>query len=79
MEYEINEEMARKAHEMRSFRDYIPGKATADYQKQVARAQEVAEQAKARCKTTAQRNRVDGMLDKYELSLIHISEPTRRS
>ena len=32
MEYEINEEMARKAHEMRSFRDYIPGKATADYQ-----------------------------------------------
>lgn len=69
MEYEINEEMARKAHEMRSFRDYIPGKATADYQKQVARAREVAEQAKARCKTTAQRNRVDGMLDKYERTL----------
>lgn len=69
MEYEINEEMARKAHEMRSFRDYIPGKATADYQKQVAMAREVAEQAKARCKTTAQRNRVDGMLDKYERTL----------
>lgn len=69
MEYEINEEIARKAHEMRSFRDYIPGKATADYQKQVAKAREVAEQAKARCKTTAQRNRVDGMLDKYERTL----------
>ena len=69
MEYEINEEMARRAHEMRSFRDYIPGKATADYQKQVAMAREVAEQAKARCKTTAQRNRVDGLLDKYERTL----------
>ena len=44
MGYEINEEMARKAHEMRSFRDYVPGKATADYQKQVANAREIAEQ-----------------------------------
>lgn len=69
MAYEINEELARRAHEMRSFRDYVPGKATADYQKQVAKAREVAEQAKARCKTTAQRNRVDGMLDKYERTL----------
>lgn len=69
MGYEINEEMARKAHEMRSFRDYVPGKATADYQKQVANAREIAEQAKSRCKTTAQRNRVDGMLDKYERTL----------
>lgn len=69
MSYEINEEMARRAHEMRSFRDYVPGKATAEYERHVSQAREVAEQAKARCKTTAQRNRVDGMLDKYERTL----------
>ena len=69
MSYEINEDMARRAHEMRSTRDYVPGSATADYQRQVDAARKIAEEVKAKCKTTAQRNRVDGMLDKYERTL----------
>lgn len=69
MSYEINEDMARRAHEMRSLRDYKLGAATEDYEKQVAKAREIAAEAKARCKTTIQRNRVDGMLDKYERTL----------
>ena len=69
MSYEINEDMARRAHEMRSDREYVPGSATAEYQRQVDEARRIAEEVKAQCKTTAQRNRVDGMLDKYELTL----------
>lgn len=69
MAYEINEELAQRAHEMRSTRDYKPGSATAEYLRQVEEARRIAEKSKARCKTTAQRNRVDGMLDKYERTL----------
>lgn len=69
MSYEINEDMARLAHEMRSDREYVPGSATAEYQRQVDEARRIAEEVKAQCKTTAQRNRVDGMLDKYERTL----------
>lgn len=69
MSYEINEDMARRAHEMRSDREYVPGSATAEYQRQVDEARRIAEEVKAQCKTTAQRNRVDGMLDKYERTL----------
>ena len=69
MSYEINEDMARRAHEMRSTRDYVEGSATAEYQRQVDEARRIAEEVKAQCKTTAQRNRVDGMLDKYERTL----------
>lgn len=69
MAYEINEELARRAHEMRSTRDYKPDSATAEYLRQVEEARRIAEESKARCKTTAQRNRVDGMLDKYERTL----------
>lgn len=69
MSYEINEELARRAHEMRSTRDYKPGSATADYLRQVEEARAVAAKVKLMCKTTAQRNRVDGMLDKYERTL----------
>lgn len=69
MSYEINEDMARLAHEMRSDREYVPGSATAEYQRQVDEARRIAEEVKAQCKTTAQRNLVDGMLDKYERTL----------
>ena len=61
MAYEINEELARRAHEMRSTRDYKPDSATAEYLRQVEEARRIAEESKARCKNTAQRNRVDGI------------------
>ena len=69
MAYEINEELARRAHEMTYTRPYEPGEATADYMRQVETARAVAAEVKPMCKTTAQRNRVDGMLDKYERTL----------
>lgn len=43
MSYEINEDMARRAHEMRSTRDYAEGSATAEYQRQVDEARRIAE------------------------------------
>mgnify|MGYP000113879872 CR=1 FL=1 len=47
MAYEINEELARRAHEMRSTRDYKPGSSTAEYLRQVEEARRIAEESKA--------------------------------
>ena len=43
--YEINEESARRAHEMMSFRDYVPGSKTAEYRGYVDRAYALADEA----------------------------------
>ena len=45
MYYEINEEIARRAHEMMSFRDYVPGSKTAEYRGYVDRAYALADEA----------------------------------
>ena len=43
--YPINEEMARQAHEMMSFRDYPEGRLTREYQSYVDKAYEMADAA----------------------------------
>ena len=40
--YPINEDLARRAKEMNSFYDYVPGSATAEYQRMVDEAAEIA-------------------------------------
>lgn len=46
--YEINEDMARRAKEMMSFSDYIPGSKTAEYKRMVDGAVELGEREKKR-------------------------------
>ena len=46
--YSINEELARRAKEMNSFYDYVPGSATQAYQRSVDRAAQIAEFQKQR-------------------------------
>lgn len=43
--YPIDEEGARRAHELMSFRDYKPGSKTAEYRRMVDAAAELAEAA----------------------------------
>lgn len=64
MYYSISEETARRAQEAYSFRDYIPGSATAEYRRMVDRAAELA----ARCKQgkdPEDQERIDHLLDAY--------------
>lgn len=46
--YRINEAAAKRAKDMNSFSDYVPGSATAGYQKMVDKAYAIAERQKAR-------------------------------
>lgn len=46
--YTINEEAARRANDMNSFRDYKAGSATAEYRRMVDAATELAERQKQR-------------------------------
>ena len=57
--YTINENTARLSHEMRSFRDYHAGSATAEYEAQVAQAAAILEQVKAKCFTEEQKERTE--------------------
>ena len=64
--YEINEDTARRAKQMRSFDDYCEGSATWSYRNRCDEAAALAEQVKAeRCKTAAQREHIDYLLDRY--------------
>ena len=68
MYYSISEETARRAQEAYSFRDYIPGSATAEYRRMVDRAAELA----ARCKQgkdPEDQERIDRLLDTYSRRL----------
>ena len=67
--YTINESTARIAHEMRSFSDYQPGSATAEYTAQVNEAEQILETVKAKCSTEAQRDRADYLFDRYAKTL----------
>lgn len=66
--YPINEETARRAKEMSSFRDYIPGTATAQYRSQVDRAAELAEAQKAKTDPMFH-EKIDSLLDLYARKL----------
>lgn len=68
--YPINEETARVAHDMMSFRDYRQGSTTAAYRKEVDEAFELAEEAIAKCpeaaeKITALANRYSRRMAEY--------------
>lgn len=67
--YTINESTARIAHEMRSFSDYQPGSATAEYNAQVDEAAQILATVKAKCATLAQRGRAEYLFDRYAATL----------
>lgn len=78
MYYKINEETARTAQQLRSFSDYVPGSATAEYRDMVDEAARIAETVKQKCKTEAQRDRVDTLLNRYAKILAeYLNEETR--
>lgn len=66
--YPINEDTARRAKEMNSFRDYIPGTATAQYRSQVDKAVEIAEAQKAKT-DPMYHDKIDNLLDAYASKL----------
>lgn len=64
--YTINEDTARRAKQMRSFDDYCEGSATWQYRNRCDEAAALAEQVKTeRCKTAAQREHIDYLLNRY--------------
>ena len=62
--YPIDEELARRAKEMTSFSDYVPGRATEDYRRAVDRAASLAEQQKRRV-DPIHHGKIDQLLDTY--------------
>ena len=64
MYYEINENTARAAHDMMSFRDYQPGSATAEYRAAVDRAAALVERCKAST-SPYYHGKLDALLDRY--------------
>lgn len=67
MYYQINEEMARRAHDMNSMRDYITGETTSKYRAEVDAVIEIAEQQKK--KYPDETERIDCLVDKYSRKL----------
>ena len=63
--YTINEDTARRANDLRSFRDYKPGSATAGYRAQVEEAADTLKRVQALCQTDAQRERAEYLFDRY--------------
>ena len=66
--YPINEELARRAKEMMSFSDYVPGSATESYRRAVDRAADIAEQQK-RMVDPIHHEKIDRLLDTYARKL----------
>lgn len=64
MYYPINEDAARRAKEMNSFSDYVPGSATAEYRAMVDEAAEQVEKHKARV-DEMYHEKIDSMFDTY--------------
>ena len=61
--YTIDEAAAKLSNDYRSFSDYKPGSASADYAAECARAAEIAQRQKA--KFPAMAERIDKLLDRY--------------
>lgn len=66
--YPINESTAQRAQEANSFRDYVPGTATAEYRSAVDKAAELAEQQKKRV-DPMYHDKIDSLLDTYSRKL----------
>jgi hypothetical protein len=70
MDFEALERIARRAHEMISFRDYKEGSATAEYNQHIANAEEVAAKAKERLQRAnapeERSEKVDCLLSQYK-------------
>lgn len=66
--YEINEDMARRAKEMMSFSDYIPGSKTAEYKRMVDEAVELGEREKKRV-DPMYHEKIDRLVDSYSRRL----------
>ena len=64
MYYKIDEELARSALAAYSFREYLPGSATAEYRQQVDRAAALAAKCKED-KDDADKAKIDRLLDMY--------------
>ena len=62
--YEINEETARRSHEMMSMSDYKTGSATAEYRAAVDRAAALVKQQKQKV-SPFYHDKLDGLLDRY--------------
>jgi hypothetical protein len=66
--YEISETAAKRAKSANSFREYVPGFATAEYRSMVDRAKEIADQQKARVDPQFHA-KIDHYLDLYARKL----------
>lgn len=66
--YEISEAAAKRAKDMNSFSDYVPGSATAGYQKMVDAAYELAEKQKAQV-DPMYHEKIDALVDRYARKL----------
>ena len=66
--YDINEDAARRAKEANSFRDYVPGSATADYRAMVDKAHELGERQKQSV-DPMYHEKIDRLLDRYARKL----------
>lgn len=66
--YRINEEAARRAKDMNSFSNYVPGSATAGYRRMVDEAREIAEKQKARV-DPMYHDKIDYLVDLYARKL----------
>ena len=66
--YPINEDLARRAREMNSFSDYVPGSATAEYRRCVDEAARIAEAQKQRV-DPIHHEKIDRLLDTYARKL----------
>lgn len=64
MYYPINEDTARRAKEMMSFSDYIPGSKTAEYRRMVDKAVALGESQKARV-DAMYHEKIDRLVDSY--------------
>lgn len=63
--YPINEDLAKRSHDMMSFRDYSKGSATSSYRSRIDAAKEDLETELSRCKTEAQRERAKMYFERY--------------
>ena len=69
--YPIDEDLARRAKEMNSFFDYVPGSATAEYRRCVDEAARIAEAQKQRV-DPIHHEKIDRLLDAYARKLADI-------
>ena len=63
--YEINEESARRAHDLMSYSDYGTNSTTNEYRAQVDKAEKTLNIVLSKCKTEAQKDRAKELFDKY--------------